>query len=270
MICYNTKRYILFLIIVIFHAGNFHNVLHYILNRINLKEVVNVLRYASESFKAHTGIYIGMRKTRVIVVTVIFELSEYEVPKFDITVALAAYLAVGLAAAVLFAAVIIYFRARPARTRSVLPEVILLAETNHVRRVNAYILSPYIVSLVIFLINADIELFGIHLQYLGAKFPCPRNYLVLKVIAEREVAEHLKIRSVTRGFADIFYIGRSYTLLASCYALTRRRFLARKPLFHGSHTGVYKQKALIVLRYERKARQSQMALAFEKAEVFFS
>lgn len=86
--------------------------LHYILNRINLKEVVNVLRYASESFKAHTGIYIGMRKTRVIVVTVIFELSEYEVPKFDITVALTAYLAVGLAAAVLFAAVIIYFRAR--------------------------------------------------------------------------------------------------------------------------------------------------------------
>lgn len=101
---------------MIFHAGNFHNVLHYILNRINLKEVVNVLRYASESFKAHTGIYIGMRKTRVIVVTVIFELSEYEVPKFDITVALTAYLAVGLAAAVLFAAVIIYFRARSART----------------------------------------------------------------------------------------------------------------------------------------------------------
>ena len=43
MICYNTKRYILFLIIVIFHAGNFHNVLHYILNRINLKEIVDTL-----------------------------------------------------------------------------------------------------------------------------------------------------------------------------------------------------------------------------------
>ena len=184
MVCYNTQRYIIFLVVVIFHAGNFHDVLHYILNRVNLKQVVNILRYTSESFKAHTGIYIGMRKTRVIVVTVVFELSEYKVPKFDITVALAAHLTVGLAAAVLFAAVIIYFRARSARTRSVLPEVILLAETNHVRRVNAYVLSPYIVSLVILLINADIELFGIHLQYLGAKFPRPRNYLVLKVIAE--------------------------------------------------------------------------------------
>ena len=115
----NTQGDVLFLVLMILDAGYLHNMLHDVLNRIDLKEVVNVLRYASESFKAHTGIYIGVRKTRVIVVTVIFELSEYEVPKFDITVALTAYLAVGLAAAVLFAAVIIYFRARSARTRSV-------------------------------------------------------------------------------------------------------------------------------------------------------
>ncbi len=41
-----------------------------------------------------------------------------------------------------------------------------------------------------------------------------------------------------------------------------------KPLFHGRHAGVYEQKALIVLRHEREARQSQMALAFKKLRYF--
>ena len=43
MVCYNTKRNILFLILVILNACNLGNLFHYILNGINLKKIINTL-----------------------------------------------------------------------------------------------------------------------------------------------------------------------------------------------------------------------------------
>ena len=190
--------------------------LHYILNCINLKEVVNSLSDTGKSFKSHTCVDIGMGKRCIIVVSVVFKLSKNKVPELDKSVALTAYMTVGTSAAVFLTPVVVNLRTRTAGACAVLPEVILLAEANHMALLNSDLLCPDVVSLVVVKIDADIKLFGIHFHYFGAEFPRPAYSVMLEIIAEREIAEHLEISSVTCGLADIFNIRSSYTLLTSC------------------------------------------------------
>ena len=266
----NTKRNVALFVGVIFNAGDFCNVFHNVLDCVNLKKIVDILSNTGKPFKTHACINIGMGKRSIMIMSVVLKLSENEVPKLNISVALAAYLTIRLSATVLGSSVVINLRARAARTCSVLPEVILLAEANHVALLYAYLLCPDVISLVIIEINAYIEPFGIHLNYLGAEFPCPCNGIMLKIIAEGEIAEHFKICSVTRGFSDILDIGRSDTFLTCSNSRSRRGDLARKIFFHRRHSCIDKQKAFVALRNKRKARESQMTLALVKRKKFFS
>ena len=52
------------------------------------------------------------------------------------------------------------------------------------------------------------------LESLGEELPRPRNSLLLKIVSEGEVAEHLEVRAVTRGVTYSLKVGGSYTLLA--------------------------------------------------------
>ena len=266
----NTKRNVALLVGVILDTRNFSNVLHDILNSVNLKKIVNILRNTGKSFKTHACVDIRMSERRIMVVSVILKLRENEVPELNVSVALAADLAIGLSAAVLRSSVVINLRARAAGTCTVLPKIILLAEANHVALLNADFLCPYIISLVVVKINAYIKLLGIHLHYLGAEFPCPCDGVMLEIITEREIAEHLKICAVTCSLSDILNIGCSDTLLTCCNSRSRRGDLAGKILFHRRHTCVDKQKALVALRNKRKTRKSQMTLALVKRKKFFS
>ena len=128
------------------------------------------------------------------------------------------------------------------------------------RRINADFLCPNIKGFVVVLIDRNVELVLGHFENLGEEFPRPCGSLALKIISEREVAEHFKECAVTRGDTYALDIGRSDTLLAGGNALARRSYLACEVLFHGSHTAVDKQKAVVVLWNERKAGQSETAL----------
>ena len=127
----NTKRNIVIIIFVIFNACNFHDVLHGVLNSVNLKEVVNTLHYTSKSLKTHTGIDIWLCKASVIIMSVIFKLSENKVPNLNKAVTFAAYLTIRAAAALINTTVKINLGARAARTCTMLPEVVFLTKTNH-------------------------------------------------------------------------------------------------------------------------------------------
>ena len=135
---------------------------------------------------------------------------------------------------------------------------------------NAELLRPDVVRLVVLLIDADIYFIRGHLEHLGAELPCPSGGLTLEVIAEREIAEHLKESAVARGDSDALDIGRSDALLAGCDALSRRGQLAREVFLERRHAGVDEQQALIPLRHERKTRQAEMTLALEKAQILLS
>ena len=93
---------------------------------------------------------------------------------------------------------------------------------------------------------------------------------MLEIIAKGEVAQHFKECAVTGGNADALNVGRADALLAGGDALAGRCDLARKVLLHGCHAGVDEQQAVVVLGNERKARESQMSLALEEGEIFFS
>ena len=204
--------------------------------------------------------------------TVVVKLRENVVPDLNIAVTVAADGAVGSSAAVFLAAVVIYLRAGAAGTCSVLPEVILLAEAEYLLGRNAYLVMPDIPRLVIVEINRGIEPVRVEADPFLAReeLPAPRYCLVLEVIAEGEVSEHLEISAVACGVTDIVDIAGTDALLAGAHALARRYLLTLEPWFHRGHAGVYEQDGFVVLRNQREAGQPEVILALKKAQEHLS
>ena len=59
MVGNNSERNIVFLILMVFNARKLDNMLHNVLNGVNLKEIVNALHNAGKAFKTHTRINIA-------------------------------------------------------------------------------------------------------------------------------------------------------------------------------------------------------------------
>ena len=102
------------------------------------------------------------------------------------------------------------------------------------------------------------------------ELPCPRNDLLLEVILEGEVAQHLKEGAMAGSDANTLDIRGADALLAGGHAMTGRLLLCQEPLFHGSHAAVDQQQAGVVLRHQREAVQTQVALALKEAQVLFT
>jgi hypothetical protein len=68
---------------------------------------------------------------------------------------------------------------------------------------------PDVPGLVVVLIDGGIQAVGLQAHPFGAgeKFPGPGDGLVLEVIAEGEVAQHLEIGAVAVGLADVLDVG---------------------------------------------------------------
>ena len=246
-------------------------------DRIDVKQRRDILTHAGKALEAHAGIDVLLLELFIVAVAVVIELREDDVPDLNIAVAVAADRTAGLAAAVLLAAVVVNFRARAARAGAMLPEVIFFSEAEDAVLGNADHIAPDRERLVVSrrcLISGEdgrIEPVGLESDPLGArqKFPCPGNGFLLKIVAEREVAQHFKIRAVTRGVADVFDVARADALLAGRHAVARGLFLAREPRLHRRHAGVDEQNGFVVLRNERKARQTQMTLRLKELQIHF-
>ena len=173
MVCYNAQRNIALCVLSVLNPRNAADFKHNIPHGVNLEKIINVLHDNSHSFKPHACIDVRVRKSVVNPVFILVKLCEHKIPELNETVAFAADLAVGLAAAVFFAAVIINLAARTARPRSDFPKVVLLAHSRNVRGVNPDLLCPYIERFVIILVNRYIELVLREFQILCYKLPCP-------------------------------------------------------------------------------------------------
>ncbi len=113
----NAKRNIGLSICLVLNTGNVRNMLHDILDSIDLENVVNVLHYAGKTLETHTGINILALHFSVVAVSVTVELAEYEIPDLDDIIDLALslkFLAVELSAAAY--SVEVDLTARTART----------------------------------------------------------------------------------------------------------------------------------------------------------
>ena len=122
-----------------------------------------------------------------------------------------------------------------------LPEVVLLAELVDVISRHMDVVQPDVVGLVVIQVHGRVQPLRIETDPLGQKFPGPRNRLLLEIVSEGEIAQHLKIGAVPRRFADIFQVSGPDALLAGCDAPSRRDLLPREPGLHRCHAGIDNQ-----------------------------
>ena len=254
--------------VAIVRAGDLADLVGDVHDGVDIEQRVNPLADDGQTLQTHTGVDVLLNEVGVVAVAVIVKLGKDVVPDLHIAVAVASGRAVRLAAAVFLAAVKIDLRAGSARTGAVLPEVVLLAEARDALLGDADLVAPDVERLVILFIHRRVEPLGIETDPLRArqKLPRPGDGLVLEIVAEGEVAEHLKIRAVARRLADVFNVTGADALLAGADAVARRFLVALEVGLHRRHAGVDEQQACIVLRDERKARQAQVFLRLEKAQ----
>ena len=180
MVGNHAQRNVLFLVLTVLNAGNPADMLHDVLHGVHQEEVVHALHDAGQALQTHARIDVRMLHRRIVALAVAVKLGEHHVPKFDIAVALAAHAAIRLAAAVLFAAVKIDFRAGAAGAGTVLPEVVLLAHAHNALRRNADFFRPDVKRLRRHPVDRHPKLIHRQLQHLGAEFPRPGRRLMLK------------------------------------------------------------------------------------------
>ena len=254
--------------LAVVRAGELRDLVGDVHNGIDIEEAVHALADAGEALEAHAGVDILLRELGVVALAVGVELGKDVVPDLDVPVAVAADGAVGLAAAVFLAAVVIYLRAGAAGAGAVLPEVVGLAEAEDTLGRYAYLVAPDVEGLVVVLVDGRVQPVGVDADPVRAReeLPAPGDGLVLEVVAEGEVAEHLEVGAVARGLAYILDITGADALLAGADAAAGRGLLAGEVGLHRRHARVYEQQRGVVLRYERKARQPQVPLRFKKRE----
>ena len=148
-----------------------------------------------------------------------------------------------------------------------LPEVIRLTKAEDAIGGNTDFLVPNVESLIILNVNRGIQTIGIQTHDLGQELPRPSNGLVLKIIAEGEVAQHLEESAVTGSLTHVLDIAGTDALLAGGHTVARRNLSAGEIGLQGSHAGVDQQQTLIVVRNQREAGQTQVILALKEREV---
>ena len=108
------------------------------------------------------------------------------------------------------------------------PEVVFLAETEDPFRRDPFLFIPDLESLVIFFVNGRIQTVGGKPRDVRQEVPGPVDRFFFEVIAEREIAEHLKERTVAAVLADVVDIAGTDALLAGRDAAARRDLLTGK------------------------------------------
>ena len=254
--------------VAIVRAGDLADLVRDVHDGVHIEERIHTLADNGQTLEAHAGVDVLLNEVRVVAVAVVVKLGKDVVPDLHIAVAVAAGRAVRLAAAIFFAAVKIDLRAGAARAGAMLPEVIVLAEAGDAALRDANLIAPDGECLVVLLIHRRVQPLWVEADPVRArqKLPRPGDGFMLEVVAEGEVAEHLKIRAVARGLADVFNVAGADALLAGADAVARRLLIALEVGLHRRHAGVDEQQARIILRDEREARQTQVPLRLEKAQ----
>ena len=266
----NPQGHVLFGVVAIVYPGNLRDLLHNVLHGVHQEQVVHVLHHAGQALQSHARVDVLLHQVGVVAAAVVVKLGEHQVPHLYKAVAVAAHAAGGLAAAVLLPPVEVDLRAGAAGAGAVLPEIVLFAQALHVALFHADFLGPDIPGLVVIFIDGDIQLFLGHLQHLGEELPGKGDGLPLEIIAEGEVAQHLKIGAVAVGVAHVLNVAGADALLAGGHTPPGGLHLAGEVLLHGRHAGVDEQQAVVPLGNQRKAGKAQVLLALKILQEFLS
>src|SRR5262245_38877203 len=149
-----------------------------------------------------------------------------------------------------------------------LPEVRLRTEPDDLVVAQTRDLLPKPVRFVIVLVDGDRELLAWDSEILGQRAPGELDRALLEIVAEREVAEHLEKREVTRGEADVVEV---VMLAAGAHALLRgggadivALLDAGEDVLELHHAGVGEHQRRIVARHQRARRHDGVIVPFEE------
>ena len=187
-------------------AGELRHLVGDIHHGVHVEEAVHVLAHAGQTLQAHAGVDVLLLELGVVAVAIVVELGEHVVPDLDVSVTVAAHGAAGLAAAVLRPTVIVDLGAGAAGTGAVLPEVVLLAEAEDALGGDAYLLVPDVEGLVVVQIDGGVQPVRLQPHHLSQELPAPCDGLMLEVVTEGEVAQHLEVGAVAGGLAHVLNV----------------------------------------------------------------
>ena len=210
------------------------------------------LHHGADPLQAHAGVDRGFRQRGQGAVLGAVELHEDVVPDLHVAVAVAADGALGAAAADLGSVVPEDLGAWAAGAGIAhRPEIVLLAEAEDALLRHSFLLAPDGGGLVVVVIDGDVEAALVELQIDGEKLPGEGDRLLLEVVAEGEVAEHLEEGVVAGGPADVFQV---VMLAAGAHAFLRRGgphvaalFVAEETVLELVHAGVGEEQRRIVV-----------------------
>ena len=135
-------------------VGDVHHGIHF-------EKAVHALANHSQTLQTHTGIDVLLHQLGIVALTVVVKLGKHIVPNFHEPVTITAGTAIWLAAAILFAAVIVDLTAGAAGTCAMLPEVVLLAQASHPLLGHTDLFGPNVPCLIVIHINSGIHSVGI-------------------------------------------------------------------------------------------------------------
>ena len=248
-----------------------------VLERVDLVVAVLALQDRGQPFQAHAGIHARRGQRCQSAVGLAVELHEHQVPDLDETVAVL----VGRSrrtTEVLLAVIVENLGTRPAGAGvGHLPEVVrgerralVVADADDALHRHADLVAPDGVGLVIGLVDGHHQPRRVQSPDAGQQLPRPLDRVVLEVVAERPVAQHLEEGVVTRGVAHLVQI---VVLAAGAQAALDVRgahvagFLAaQKHVLELDHPGVGEQQGRIVGRHQRRGRHDGVPALAEKRE----
>ena len=103
----DAQGHVLFIALAVGSAGDFTDLVGDVHHRIHVEETVDLLADHRQALQAHAGVDVLLAQGRIVVVAVVVELGEDQVPDLDVAVAVAAHGAIRLSAAVFLAPVIV-------------------------------------------------------------------------------------------------------------------------------------------------------------------
>jgi hypothetical protein len=231
---------------------------------VGLEHRVLTLEQRQDPFEAGAGVdvLLGQVGERPVLRPVV--LHEDEVPELDVALLAAA----GRPA--LFteyrAPVVVQLGARPARPGGAHgPEVVGLAAPLDPLPGHADLVGPDLDRLVVGFEDGHPDAFGIELEDRGGQLPGQRDGLLLEVVAEREVAQHLEEGEVAGRRADDVDVGGAEALLDGRGPRPRRLLLAEHVGLELHHARRGEQQRRVV-GDEARRRLRGMALRLEEAE----
>ena len=217
------------------------------IDEVGLVVVRNLLQDLGHPLEAHPGVDVAVLQRREAALSVAVVLHEHQVVELDEA---AVVLEVDALIAQFGLEVVIDLRARAARAGwTGGPEVVGLIHPDDPLGVHPHHIAPDLLGFVVLAEDTDHQVLGADAKHRGAQLPSPLDGLLLEVVTEGEVPEHLEERVVPRRAPHVFDVVGANALLAAGRAGRRPGLLAEKDRLKRQHPGDGQQNRR-VLRHQ--------------------